>query len=34
MKTVFADSFYFFALVNDQDPAHAKAVAFLCRHAA
>jgi hypothetical protein len=29
MKTVFADSFYFFALVNDRDPAHDKAVAFL-----
>lgn len=29
MRTVFADSFYFFALENDQDPAHAKAVAFL-----
>lgn len=29
MKTVFADSFYFFALVNNCDPAHDKAVAFL-----
>ena len=29
MKTVFADSFYFFALVNDRDPAHAKSLAFL-----
>ena len=29
MKTIFADSFYFFALANDKDPAHAKAVAFL-----
>jgi hypothetical protein len=28
MTTVFADSFYFFALVNPRDPAHAKAVAF------
>lgn len=29
MKTVFADSFWFFALVNEKDPAHAKAAAFL-----
>ena len=29
MTTVFADSFYFFTLVNPNDPAHAKAVAFL-----
>ena len=29
MKTVFADSFYFFALLNDRDRAHARAVAFL-----
>lgn len=29
MKTVFADSFYFFALVNDRDPAHQRALAFL-----
>jgi hypothetical protein len=29
MRTVFADSFYFFALENDQDPAHTRAVAFL-----
>jgi predicted nucleic acid-binding protein len=29
MRTVFADSFYFFALENRNDPAHAKAVAFL-----
>ena len=29
MRTVFADSFYFFALVNARDPAHAKASAFL-----
>jgi predicted nucleic acid-binding protein len=28
MKTVFADSFYFFALLNPNDPAHGKAVAF------
>jgi len=28
MKTVFADSFYFFALLNPRDPAHAKAAAF------
>ncbi len=29
MKTVFADSFYFFALVNNRDPAHERATAFL-----
>ncbi len=29
MKTVFADSFYFFALVNDKDPAHARVTAYL-----
>lgn len=29
MKTVFADSFYFFALLNDRDPAHQRALAFL-----
>jgi len=29
MKAVFADSFYFFALVNVRDPAHAKAAAFV-----
>jgi uncharacterized protein len=28
MRTVFADTFYFFALVNPNDPAHAKAKAF------
>jgi predicted nucleic acid-binding protein len=28
MKTVFADSFYFFALLNPHDPAHGKALAF------
>ena len=28
MRTVFADSFYFFALVNRHDPAHAKALTF------
>ncbi len=28
MKTTFADSFYFFALLNSRDPAHGKAVAF------
>ncbi len=28
MTTVFADSFYFFALLNPRDPAHARAVAF------
>ena len=29
MKTVFADSFYFFALLNDRDPAHPSALQFL-----
>ncbi|GDY09227.1 hypothetical protein LBMAG52_27130 [Planctomycetia bacterium] len=29
MKTVFADSFYFFALLNDRDPAHPRALEFL-----
>ena len=29
MRTVFADSYYFFALLNDRDSAHEKAVAFL-----
>lgn len=28
MKTVFADTFYFLALLNPSDQAHAKAVAF------
>ena len=28
MRTVFADSFYFFALNNDRDPMHTKAVDF------
>lgn len=28
MQAVFADSFYFFALGNSNDPAHLKAVAF------
>jgi len=28
MATVFADLFYFFALLNPRDPSHAKAVAF------
>lgn len=28
MNAVFADSFYFFALFNDRDQAHARAVAF------
>jgi len=28
MKTVFADSFYFFALLNSRDPAHGKAATF------
>ena len=29
MKAVFADSFYFFALANPNDPAHGRAVAFV-----
>jgi hypothetical protein len=29
MKTVFADSFYFFALSNGRDPRHQRAVDFL-----
>jgi predicted nucleic acid-binding protein len=28
MTAVFADSYYYFALVNPRDPAHAKATAF------
>ena len=28
MKTVFADTFFFFALGNDRDPAHVKASEF------
>ncbi|HEV3416516.1 MAG TPA: hypothetical protein VG056_06880, partial [Pirellulales bacterium] len=28
MNTVFADSFYFFALINERDSAHDKAVVF------
>ena len=28
MRAIFADSFYFFALANDRDQAHARAVAF------
>ena len=28
MRTVFADSFYFFALGNERDQAHARAAAF------
>jgi predicted nucleic acid-binding protein len=28
MKVVFADSFYFFALVNPNDPAHVRAASF------
>lgn len=28
MKTVFADSYFFFALVNPNDPAHSKAIDF------
>jgi hypothetical protein len=28
MRSVFADSFYFFALGNRRDPAHSKALAF------
>ena len=30
MTRVFADSYFFFALLNPRDPAHAKAIAF-CR---
>jgi uncharacterized protein len=29
MKIVFADSFYFFALANPNDPAHGRSVAFI-----
>jgi hypothetical protein len=29
MKSVFGDSFYFFALLNSRDSAHAEAVAFI-----
>ncbi|MFO0965496.1 MAG: PIN domain-containing protein [Gemmataceae bacterium] len=29
MKQVFADAFYFFALANEKDTAHARAIAFL-----
>ena len=29
MNAVFADSYYFFALANPSDPAHARAVTFL-----
>jgi len=29
MRTVFADSFYFFALLNNRDSAHEKATAFV-----
>jgi hypothetical protein len=28
MRTVFADTYFFFAIGNDCDPAHAKAIAF------
>ena len=28
MTTVFADTYYFLALVNANDPGHARAVAF------
>lgn len=28
MRAVFADAFYFLALLNSRDPAHAKAIAF------
>jgi len=31
MRTVFADSFYYFALLNERDPAHEKATAFVRR---
>jgi predicted nucleic acid-binding protein len=33
MKTVFADTFYFLALLNPSDQAHAKAVAFTSANA-
>jgi len=29
MRTVFADSFYYFALLNERDPAHKTATAFV-----
>ena len=29
MRMVFADSLYYFALLNDRDPAHEKAMAFV-----
>lgn len=32
MKTVFADTFYFLALLNPSDQAHGKAVAFTSSH--
>ncbi len=28
MRAVFADSFFFFALLNPRDPTHVRAVAF------
>ena len=34
MKTVFADTFYFLALVNPSDQAHTKAVEFTSRNTA
>jgi hypothetical protein len=34
MKAVFADSFYFFALLNAKDPAHQKALSFLSTYRA
>jgi len=33
MKTVFADTFYFLALLNPSDQAHARAVEFTSRNA-
>ena len=29
MRTVFADSLYYFALLNDRGPAHEKAIGFV-----
>ena len=32
MRTVFADAFFYFALVNSSDPAHARATQFLATY--
>ena len=32
MKRVFADSFYFFAVLNPKDDAHQRALEFATRH--